>query len=50
MRRRHLDDTTFIVFPKRVILKRENSIMLVATKMPVMLRSFVMLTWMRDKR
>jgi hypothetical protein len=26
MRRRHLDNTTFFMFPKRVILKRENNI------------------------
>ena len=25
MRRRHLDNTTFFVFPKCVILKRENN-------------------------
>ena len=26
MRRQHLDNTTFFVFPKRVILKRENTV------------------------
>ena len=25
MRRRHLDNTTFSVFPKRVVLKRKNN-------------------------
>ena len=31
MRRRHLDNTTFFVFPKRVILKREDNIYIAST-------------------
>ena len=42
MRRRHLNNTTFCVFPKRVILKRENNIVrsLLASGL---LKSFVQL-------